>query len=170
MHQEREQPGLKDPKKIVSDTNRLEITIPHQRQRVYLQILPDGTSLMRIENISLKEEKKITAEVDFTATIRNFITAYIEYTASGMVRSDGLWDELDLHDLKDQFDKQLDGLIGLAYSNKKIFDLIMGQGRQFTTGEEHMGIMPYVVRAPVEILKTRVIRAFSQKAQAFTRR
>lgn len=155
-----------EPHRIITDDTVFEIINPKQGKRIYLTLSPDGTLTTRLEDLTPPEELKLEAESQFTSIVRHLILYSVENQAA-QVRpgSEEVGPELAALDWEAQFRQGVIALTDMHLSNREIQQMVRGQGRLFTIGQEHIGFTPSIIKEQVVRLNRFVADYFNNRAK-----
>lgn len=159
-------PSPESPQKFISDSNAFEITSLKYNRRLIVNIGPHNTVTTRIESLTGKEEQKLAAEDHLTETTRHLIHSMLELDAAKLAPgSEVISPDLSVIAYQGQFKDAVKQLAHLQYPDKDVQKLIQTQGRMITSGEDHMGEMPTIVREKVFALNKQVTHIYLDMAR-----
>lgn len=158
------EPTPEKPKRVLTNNPHLEITIPNQNQRVFLDISPDGTYSIKVEPLSKKEEL-VAIEEKFTKVVRRLIFSSLGLEAAKLTEGEE-GEAVAISSFEEEFDAGVNYLIELNRSDKEVRRLIKIVAGQISAGEQKMGELSPPVKEIAAELEGRVEEIYLEKARS----
>lgn len=161
--QEKDNLQSQESRKIISNKNSFEITVPHFGRKIFLKISPDGFISTKVEMLKSVDKERLQTVVQLAETTRSLMDKRIKSKAAKLTpgsESDGL--EVSIASLEEDFEQKVRGLRKMGFAEDSLKKIVLEQGKQINFGETHMGEVPTVVKEEVVALSTKIAEFYKK--------